>query len=49
MRVVLPALLLPVAVGCVPIGARTAPPGSKIKDAPPAAIVVNQVGYFPGL
>ena len=27
MRVVLPALLLPLAVGCVPIGARTAPPG----------------------
>ena len=66
MRAVLPALLLPLAVGCVPIGARTAPPGrgsdnsdspnsvghsggSKIKDAPPASIVVNQVGYFPGL
>ncbi len=27
MRAVLPALLLPLAVGCVPIGARTAPPG----------------------
>ena len=49
MRAVLPALLLPVAVGCAPIGAKTAPPGSKIKDAPPAAVVVNQVGYFPAL
>jgi endoglucanase len=27
MRIVLPALLLPLAVGCVPIGAKTAPPG----------------------
>ena len=68
MRAVLPALLLPLAVGCAPIGARTAPPGrgsdnsdspvsedqsgvrpTKIKDALPASIVVNQVGYFPGL
>jgi len=62
MRAVLPALLLPLAVGCVPIGARTAPPGrapessdsqsnlvrpAKIEDVPPAAVLVNQVGYFP--
>jgi endoglucanase len=36
MRAVLPTLLLPLAVGCVPIGAKTAPPGrgSDNRDSP---------------
>jgi len=67
MRAVLRTLILPLAVGCASVAARTAAPGrgsegagapdsvassarpAKIKSAAPAAVLVNQVGYFPGL